>query len=278
MLELPSLWVDPACPVEWAHPLNVGRIGWWLRVPNSGWSGGLTFRDLVRGGRNPHDGILTSGPTWVGNRGRSGGYGSLNCTGGSSVAIPLPAIGSNDHFSLVITHRPTTWPGGFTTLLDDSARNWSLFIDTSGNVSFTGTLLFLGGSLGMTAGSWWQFVAVRNGSAGTLSYYVNGNLITSGSNSVAVAATTVNFGSNSSGGGSNYNGCYDDISLYLNRILTAAEVRAYYEQSRRGHPDTLRWLGQTAWFAPLQAAGGATFQSAWARGSNQWIGPGVWTC
>ena len=49
-----------------------------MSPPNSGWRGGVTLRDLVRGGRNPHDGTLSgSSINWKGAGGRPGGYGSL---------------------------------------------------------------------------------------------------------------------------------------------------------------------------------------------------------
>jgi hypothetical protein len=76
-------FIDTACPVDWAHPLNRGLVADWTILPIPGWRGGLTLRDLVRGGRRPNDGTLTAGPTWGGAKGRPGGFGSLNTNGTS---------------------------------------------------------------------------------------------------------------------------------------------------------------------------------------------------
>lgn len=54
--------INPARPVNWSAPLNRGLVSWWRVVRNSGWRGGLTWRDLCR--RN--HGTLTGGPLWTG--------------------------------------------------------------------------------------------------------------------------------------------------------------------------------------------------------------------
>lgn len=62
--------IDPACPIDWSHPLNVGLYADYSVGPLPGWSGGRKVRDLVRGGKCPHDGdyvlnpkIVASAPT-----------------------------------------------------------------------------------------------------------------------------------------------------------------------------------------------------------------------
>ena len=62
--------VNPADPVNWDHPLNVGRVAWWKVVRNPGFRGGSVWHDLVRGGRSPNDasliGTLGTNYTWSG--------------------------------------------------------------------------------------------------------------------------------------------------------------------------------------------------------------------
>lgn len=71
-------------------------------------------------------------------------------------------------------------------------------------------------------------------------------------------------------------GRLSDVRLYGGRFLGPAEAWSLYEQSLRGHPDTLRRYANRSWFFPVEQATG-TFQPAWARHCNQFFGPGIWT-
>jgi hypothetical protein len=169
---------------------------------------------------NGHNGTLTGGASWTTDAAGN----AISCTGGGSIQVPLPAVASGDDFSLCIIHKPTTWTSGFTTLLDDSGRVWSLFIDTSGNSSFSGLMIPIINSEGMTAGSLWQYLYTRDRSGTTNgTVYVNGtqkNVGYGGAGSTGVI--TVDFGGNPSGGTS-YDGIYDAIYLW-NRVLSGAEI------------------------------------------------------
>jgi hypothetical protein len=183
---------------------------------------------LYEGSGNPSDlsgngnnGTLAGGASWTTDAAGN----AVSCTGGGRIEVPFPAVASGDDFSLCVIHKPTTWPGGFTTLFDDSGRNWSTFFNTSGNLSFSGALVTIGGSEGMTAGSLWQYLYTRdrtgtsNGTA-----YVNGTQKNQANGSAfSASAVTLHFGGNPSGGGSTYNGIYDAIYLW-NRVLSGAEI------------------------------------------------------
>ena len=52
--------VDTTCPINWQHDLNVGLVMSLSCIPNSGWSGGRTWFDLVKGGKAPNNGTLTN--------------------------------------------------------------------------------------------------------------------------------------------------------------------------------------------------------------------------
>jgi hypothetical protein len=281
-------YVDPACPVEWAHPLNAGRTSWWLRVPNSGWSGGLTFRDLARGGRMPNDGILTSGPTWVGPKGRPGGCGALSFVQASTQKVVLAKT-----IALSTSATVLGWTVAFWAIQAADNDNGMVLGDDTDTSNFVWLSNTVGGVRyrsnnnedsnwtvsGANRTVWSHYVLVQRwGSnvAGTPELYRNGQSLGTGTFSNGITMRVLGQGYTS--GSFGFSGSLDDVAVYSSRALSAAEVFALYNQSRRGHPDTLRWLGQRTWFPPSQAAGGAIFQPAWARGSNQWIGPGVWTC
>ncbi len=61
-----SKLLDVRCPIDWQHPLNRGLVSEWAVPPLSGWRGGNTLRDLVRGAKPANDGTLNGGVTWQG--------------------------------------------------------------------------------------------------------------------------------------------------------------------------------------------------------------------
>src|SRR4051812_42490684 len=115
--------VKPAFPrLRRGHPLARGLSRAWLLGEGSG------DKALDLSGNDAH-GTTSASNLWAG--GQSGW--ALGCAGGAHADLPLPAVASADDYALVITHRPTTWTSGFTTLLDDASRVWTLFVDTGGN-------------------------------------------------------------------------------------------------------------------------------------------------
>jgi hypothetical protein len=108
-------------------------------------------------------------------------------------------------------------------------------------------LVTSGGNLGMTAGSWWHFCQTR--SSGQAAWYVNGRIVGSVVASTAfTSAVTINFGNNPSGGGSTYDGFYDDIRFYIDRGFDSAGVAALYQDSKAGSPNTLNWYMPKRYF------------------------------
>ncbi len=182
---------------------------------------GSTSTDLTGNG---HDATLSGGASWTTDAAGN----AVACTGGGALDVTLPAVASGDDFTLCIIHKPTTWPGGFTLLVDDSGRVWSDFFDTGGSRSFYGTLQAIGGHEAMSAGTLWQFVYTREATMGgggsTGIVYANGSQTDTGAGGLGAATShAVSFGANPSGGGSTYDGLYDAIYLW-NRALSGADV------------------------------------------------------
>lgn len=240
--ENPVGMIDPACPLDWSHPLNRGLVGRWKVIPNSGWRGGLTFRDLSRGGKKPNDGTLNNSPTWVGG-GRRGGYGALYYPGTAYVQVPtntLFDIGTGELFF-------SCWAKLTTSVVYNP-----LFCIDSGfsGAGFDVSLLlgdyvyvhFGGNPLSITpipnAYVWRHYAVTRVGT--TLSIYIDGQLATSGTRTESLpSGQNVYIGTNP---GINFNGYIDDTCF--GRIgKSAAEVSQLYQEQLRGSPETLRWVG-----------------------------------
>lgn len=244
--ETPVGLVDPACPLDWSHPLNRGLVSRWKVVPNSGWRGGLTFRDLVRGGKKPNDGTL-SGTVW-----RGGGiYGQLFFDG-SDDYVSIPTVTATDAYTISVL------------LTLDSASNFPMFATdgaSSREFRFYSTtqqpeLLVNGGE------------GPRSPDALTLGrrYLVTGTMILGGSASIYVDGVPKHTITPSSGGtfplvylgcrspgNFHFPGKIEDV-LFWNRKLTDREVQSHYQDVSRGSPETLRWVGAASYGLSSQAA------------------------
>jgi hypothetical protein len=261
--------VNPSSPVNFRHPLNKGRIGWWMRIPNSGWSGGLTFRDLVRGNRKPNNGTLVNGPIWQGSKGRIGGYGSLKFSSSLQTYVSLSpslfTLGNTFSFGgwFYISNTSTRQ---YILGQNDAANTWQMdfnsaggdvgvFIPGFGYVAETNINI-------LTANTWAHIIYTRNGTGATHAIYLNGvskSLVGANDATAFVNDTSSSkfIGQRNSAFVSGLNDAADDISLW-NRALSAVQVRAIFEQSRRGHPNTLNWISQRAFSVLSQTVTGGT--------------------
>lgn len=267
--------LDVTCPVEWGHPLNVGLAGCWMVPPNPGWWGGATLRDLVRGGKKPSDGTLTnmafpatSTSGWAGPRGRQGGRGSLAFDGTDDyVHVPASASYPLTISLWALATSLSGFPACFSVGQASNNNDRHVVYVSSGGSSFfaaqsRSNVPAQGDAVhgrALTAGVWYHVAAVF-ASATSRTIYVNGGggvtnttSVTPGSldrmaiGRIAVATPSLY-----------WPGLVDDVRLYR-LALSGGEVSALYDQSRRGHPDTLRWVSTRAWFVP--AAAGTTTQN-----------------
>lgn len=244
----PYGFVDPACPLEPGHPLNRGLVSEWAVAPNSGWRGGLTFRDLARGMHKPNDGTLTNGPTWVGTRGRPGGYGALSFNGSDNyIACPTISHGTTFTAGVWVWYSNAGQSAMFLSK-EPVNTNWHVMLEA-------GSLKQRGASSGASdlivaapaANVWHRIIAVYAGTSFTL--YVDGVQAGTGTQTAAAdGGGAIDFGRYDSG--YYYAGLMDDVQLWPGLALTAADVAADYDQSRRGNPDRWRWVGKRTWFVP----------------------------
>lgn len=255
------------------HPLNYGLIGWWAAMPFGPYMGGARLLDLL----GLTHGTLTNGPAWAGSMGRTGGRGSVSFDGTNDYALA----------TLPLLSMPVTimcWARPNTTL----AGNGSAVSVVNGDLSQYCTLSFRTTSdatrvwaLTRTAGPTFAQAATSTSYAPAAWNHVAG--VFTSSTSRAAFLNGGNKGtdttSNNPGGFVNgyvgtlnnvssfFPGSVDDVRVYT-RALSDAEVFAAYEQSLKGHPDTLRWMTRRAWFlGDTGGGGGATYALTAMAGS-----------
>jgi hypothetical protein len=264
------LAVDPACPVDWAHPLARGLVGWWAAVPNSGWRGGLKTRDLVRGGRNPHDATLTNGAAWAGPAGRPGGHGSVALDGSNDyVSLPFAAFSPLTRLTVAMWVRPAAATGGGDHYYWDASTERLRLMTAFGTYDGLGGAIQVGGTqttisvasgVGAAVGKW-TFLALTYDGA-TFALYADGKVVgtpasvTGNLDWASFSDSLASWGATTSGSAA-FAGNVDSLMLY-DRGLPAAGVARLHAVSRRGYPGLLNRLAGVVYSTPPAAGGGAT--------------------
>lgn len=255
--------IDSQEPIERDHPLNAGLVAWWLGLDGN-W-GGSTLHDLC--GKYP--GTLTNGPTWSPG---PGGFAGLTLDG-SNDYVSTPSIslaGASQSFTLSLWLRYTS-TAGYISFWDKgsgtNSRPWQFFFNQdSGKYlrfqQYNGTLNPRADTTAVSNdGNWHLFTAVRDCENSQMYIYIDGVNRTTAQNNVGFTtnfddtSTTV-IGQPRNGIVNYFNGRFGGAWAH-SRALPAADVYALYEQSLKGHPDTLRRYSAAAWFASPPASSGA---------------------
>lgn len=230
--------------VDWDHPLNKGKTGWWV-TPNGLPCAGNRLLDICS--RNHATIVNNSTPN---NWSSKNGFGTITCTGGSVIQIPdFTNLAAGD-FTVRVIHKPNSWNGGYTALYDKGAtREMSLFVGATGDISYAGvgtTSASIAISTGMTVDKWWDLVITRIGA--DLFFYVNGVFVNSnlgGFIGTTASAGTWNFGDNTaSGGGTNYDGQYYSVE-YWPFAISDNLIKSAYAQFLSNYQTVdspLRWI------------------------------------
>ena len=251
--------IDLGNPVS-DHPLNYGLASWWMGLPNN--SGGSTLFDLVQTGRN--HGTLTNGPTWVPG---PSGFQGLSFSGTSGYVELPPGVNLTGEQSWVLDLRIESVPssGNDYQLIarDDVSSNRAIdfFIYNNDNGAYPAVFLFRDGgsspnsnaensSYFLSTGVWYQLAFTYLPST-YLRLYSNGVLVRETTSSVISSIYNTGnrtyLGRRISGGNTGQlNGAMGNVRQYT-RALSASEIYGIYEQSLRGHPDTLRWVSGRVW-------------------------------
>jgi hypothetical protein len=229
--------INSAVPVNRAHPLNQGRVRWWLALPYGPF--GRAYRELMVGSH----GLLTENagsgqPAWAGSS-RPGGSSHLNFDG-SNDKVTVPAV---------------TFAGAYTLAFwaRDTAVNGSVYIGGNGandryGLSSTQIILRVANvatAINHSEGStvrWRRWVIARDAS-GNATVYWDG--VAMGTRAVAGTATIDTFGCRADNI-SFYAGALDDVTLW-DRTLGAAEIALDFDVSRRGYPRALNRFVPPKW-------------------------------
>ena len=222
-------------PVNRGHPLNRGRLAWWLSVP---WLyGGPNWFDLIGQDQGSFVGAAAWRPT-----SRPGGLGQINFDG-STAGVLVGNVAPINQASSAITVAGWIFPATTVTNSPPIAKKDGSYMlrlaSTGKDAQF---ILFIGGASTtlttsgnkITVGAWNRVVGTYNGSQ--LLIYINGISAVSLSYTGSVSVATNPLGLGYGPGKSEYlNGSLDDVSIW-NRALSASEVRADFDLSSRGYP------------------------------------------
>lgn len=265
--------VDPAEPIEWAHPLNRGLAAAWLGIP--GYAGGASIHDA--GGRRAGAGTvaLSGGASWAPD---SRGFGFVRATGGADLSVPVPYVGGvagvtyGDSWVLSWWFAPLSYPVLYTAIIDDAGRIFSSFYNTGGTNSFLHNFgaLPVGGCYRLSL----AYLSTGTTTIGSMRTYKDGVFQNSSTPAGPFWSSplTVSFGGNPSGSATpgyptaRYGGVLfrrvppGGVSGVLDAI-----ARGDADEAAAGFPNALRrWSRRAYLFAPaaataytLTAAGGA---------------------
>lgn len=251
-------------PINWAHPLNRGRLAWWLAMP--GRYGAPTWWDLAAG-LAANFTNTASGFGWN-TFTNPGGAGSIKFTGataflsaGSALTIQPTAISAAAWVyasalsgTRAIVGRNPGSTGATEGWLLDANGTTVRFICSNGTTGATASK-----TSGMATGSWYRLVGTFDNT--TVRLYINGVQAATASlsgNLSASTSTALEIGQ-AVGISGIWNGYLNDVSIW-NRALSAAEVSQDFYLSQEWYPDILNWTFNDVLiplFAP--ATGGRVF-------------------
>ena len=267
--------INFADPINRGHPLNRGRVAWWLTL--SGGVGGGTWRDITN---NKNTGVLTAmGNANNGFRAtnRPGGWGNVLFDGTAGYV----ALGSPSSLNLLGPMTVAAWVkttsvgAGSKSIISDcnsagAIIQWLFEINrTAGRFGLawsnaTGSAYATPTDTGTTLviNTWYRLVAVRRGVAGSwgIDFYANGVLSSTASDSTNPSAQQgAAIGRAGMFNGNYFPGSIDDATIW-NRALSPAEVLQDYNLSQRGYPGVLNRLHWPMNFAAAVVAGGNHFR------------------
>jgi len=271
--------LDNTCPLEPSHPLNDRIVNDWHVSPLAGWRGGA-LKDLVRGLHNPFDGAAVNSPTWVGGL-RRGAYGALSYASGSSQYSNCGTPQSGQTFTALtiggwMTRTATNVIGTFGWG-DAVQSRFNILWYTDSNVYCQierGIQSFPFYSLSGTGPN--HFILTYAGT-GTATLYVDGNKVTLGGTDASQSTYPVfgNFRIGTEQANSRYMSGQCDGVFIATRTFSAADARAFYDESRLGNPNRWRWVKGTAFLFPATAAPPATHVAYFTMGRGADNTPGI---
>jgi hypothetical protein len=255
--------------VNRGHPLNRGRISWWLALPGINY-GGARWYDLI----GSYHGTPTNGPAWRGTT-RPGGYGQLRLDGSNDYVnfgdLAAFEFASGQAFTIAFWFQGTASGSqqglltkGYDGVFINNDIPWYLFRWNANGASGHLDAFLRSGSgdvvldVGGLTDNGWHHAALSYGGGPSATLYVDGGRSSATGSSAVAAAYGTNagpliLGTHAAG---YFAGDVDDVAVWKGRALSAAEAWSLYDLSRRGYPGVLVRAG---WPAATPAAAGAAF-------------------
>lgn len=253
--------VDLADPVNRHHPLNHGRVAWWLTLSEV--AGGTIWYDLLGLYHGTLIGHTTVGTTgWRGTT-RPGGRGELLGDGTATrTEVPGAAALDIETFTIACWFRTTSAsPMILLEKWDLTTARYPYSLRLSTGVL---SLLIYDGSLNPSVGGGpalndgvWHHGAATRSKSGAMLLYIDGVRVASSSDTAADTTNDNRLGIGDRAGTVTipFAGSIDDVSIW-SRILPDAVVAELYRLSRVGYPGLLNRLALPS-FAPVPVAPGA---------------------
>jgi len=182
---------------------------------------------------NGNMGTISSGPVWS----AQGKFGSaLTFSGSGNVSVPhAPTINLTSSFTLSAWVKPTALSGYQTILIKETTGGCSYWLQTNGNQvssgfnNGSGCAEHLTSTANLPLNAWSYLTAVFDDAANTYKIYVNGNLVSSQTETGTIQPNTQSlvFGQSgcSSCGYERWRGLIDEVRIY-NRALSPSEIQA----------------------------------------------------
>lgn len=265
-------------PVEQHHPINVGRVAWWLTLPPL--DGGRQWFDLMGLYPGTLTNMSTSSSGWRGTT-RRGGFGNLTFDGSDDRVDISGFSGITGNLSVALWVNPaavgSTHDDYIVFAAGTGSSNYGIYCSIGGGHANLFQLApgWLDGTTSLPVGGWSRILYVIRGT--TREIWVNGVLDASAASSGTINwGTTRLIGRRVDGLGSlpTFSGSLDDVSIW-SRALTAGEVWADYQEGRRGYPETVRRRDFRTTILMSASAPPSSFSPAWVSGPNV-LGTGVY--
>lgn len=283
---------QPDAMVDWASPLNRDfgpNRGLVMRLLTLS-QGGNRWRDIA--GQN--HGTLTNGPKWA--TPRSGAFGGLllDATDDYVDVGTAGMLTDNMPFSIAwwecIKSVGGTYPMRMRLQTGSGGTGNSFGVFRSSDVSYrhlswgkyngTGTKHRAPNvsSIAASVGAWKHFALVSSegptsNSSASYAVYENGTESTGLTNNagLSVQAAVNRIGYDGVLSAAN---CLMDDACIWNRALSISEIKAIYNDSLAGYPESLNWT-QSYRLSGVIGGGGGGFRPYWARRQSQFIGGGL---
>lgn len=265
-LQKPPFWQTQAYGLDWDN--EFANIATNVLLLNEG--SGTLCKNLAKGGI---DATFSGSPVWDRN--------SVYVSGGAGILLQDATNWARDNFTVVMAITPIGAISDYTAIVDKanlgSSREYSTFISSAGNVNWMSVGVGSGsavtdGTLYCTSDKY-SFIIFSRGVGTTFTAYNNGIITSSNFGASCLGSTEyydgAYFGANNSGGGSHFTG-YINLILTFDAALTDSQCF-----SLTSNPYQIVYTPRWSHFVDFGGGTPATFNAAWARGSNILIQPGM---